>query len=100
MKAEDIEKIEAGRQSGEQINQHSVRQEFSLKSADEPSQHLVLSIDYDTFLALGFDGYDGEDLRAFIRQSIEQGLITIRHANITAEIDAELAQLSAQVYKP
>lgn len=67
-----------------------VRQEFSLISADASRQDLVLSIDYDTFLALGFDGYDGEDLRAFIRQAIQQGQISVRCSSLAAEISREM----------
>lgn len=53
---------------------------FELTSLDHESCDLVLIIDYDTFLALGFDGYDAQDLRAFIRQSLEQGKIAVQHA--------------------
>ncbi len=54
---------------------------FELVSDDHESRNLVLTIDYNTFLALGFDGYGGEDLRAFIRQALEQGKIAVEHKN-------------------
>ena len=39
---------------------------------------VFLVFDYQTFIALGFDGYDVEHLRAFLTQAIEQGKIAIR----------------------
>ena len=52
---------------------------FELTSDDDEGRDLVLTIDYNTFLTLAFDGYGAEDLRAFIRQSLEQGKISVEH---------------------
>jgi hypothetical protein len=52
---------------------------FQFVSDDDESRNLTLVIDYQTFLALGFDGYHAEDLRAFIHQSLEQGKIAVEH---------------------
>jgi hypothetical protein len=59
------------------MNEHP--EQFKLTSLDEDNRDIFLIIDYDTFLALGFDGYHAEDLRAFIRQAIEQDKIAVKH---------------------